>query len=243
MLDLFSLPCTPYLMPGTSAFVSMCSAMRIISEVKAPEVVDAILVRVKSSLECSRPIWSEFSPESKTKYLTEPSTSSPSRPIVAETITAPETMEEHNTMFRVLSSLLSYTGLLSDVYANLSYTHGRLASTVLLALCNPAETEILLQLGELYRFSVWESLLLNKVSSPTKAATPVAATGIDATSSTAVELASKDEISTISAASAHAPNVKSLHDVISSIPVHVTPFLQCQSSRSPPSLADHPSQL
>lgn len=225
MLDLFTLPCTPYAMPGTSAFVSLCSALRIISEVKAPETVDAILVRLKSSLEATKSIWSGFSSEAKTKDLVTICMSLPQsdRCSILTRSLAPETVEEKNRSFRSLSELLTFIALLGDVYSNLSYAHGRVASTVLLALCNPTETEILLNLGDVYRFSVWEALMLNKIQAPARVAET---DGVTVAGSEVKDVL--ETISTVSVASSHAPNVKSLHEIITSLPLHIVPFFQCE---------------
>lgn len=136
-------------------------------------------------------------------------------------VAAPDTLKEHNEQFRSLSGLLTYTALLSDVYANLSYTHGRLASTVLIALAErPADVETLVELGRLFRFGTWEGQLVEKMQSK-----PVI---VDAEKLASAGGAIKDT----AAPNPHAANIKSMFDVVSSIPIHVIPFFQCTYDRS-----------
>ena len=111
--------------------------------------------------------------------------------------------------------MLTYTALLSDVYANLSYTHGRLASTVLLALTEqPATLQTLVDLGRIFRFGTWEGQLLEKMLSKPVAEKLASAGGA---------------IQETKTPSIHAANIKSMFDVVSSIPIHVIPFFQCTS--------------
>ena len=79
ILDLFSLPCAPSLMPGTASFISLCSAFRIISEVKPTEVIGAALKRVKVSMDDAPPLWmNEFTDKAGTLSIIETCESSSS---------------------------------------------------------------------------------------------------------------------------------------------------------------------
>lgn len=60
-------------MPGTASFVSLCSAFRIISEVKPTEVIASVIKRVKATADENSEIWKEFSLESKTLQFIETS--------------------------------------------------------------------------------------------------------------------------------------------------------------------------
>jgi len=73
LLDLFDMPAAPALLPGTGAFVALCSAMRIMSEVKSTEIIAAVLARVKIYLAKTEAIWSGDSVKSQTAYLIDPS--------------------------------------------------------------------------------------------------------------------------------------------------------------------------
>ena len=222
ILDLFSLPCAPSLMPGTASFISLCSAFRIISEVKPTEVIGAALRRVEVSMADAPPLWmDEFTDKAGTLSIVETceSVSSFLRSTADRFVTASDKLDEDNKKFRSLASVLTYVALLSDIYANLSYTHGRLASTVLSALCErPADVDILNDLGKMFRWGTWEGQLLEKMQSK-----PVI---VDAEKLASAGGAIKETM----APSIYAANIKSMFDVVSSIPVHVIPFYQCSYS-------------
>ncbi len=56
--------------------------------------------------------------------------------------------------------------LLSDIYATVGYSQGRASATLIQALNGPEAGDLLLELGDLHRTSLWENIILKTKGSP-----------------------------------------------------------------------------
>ena len=224
LLDLLELPCAPCLNSASAAFASISAIFKLMSEQKAPELAQAIVERLKASLDKTRWLWDTPLGDSKLEGWIKPKA---------------ETVEAENAKFRDVTVLLSYVALLSDLYANLTYAHGKTATAVLAVLATAENVEVLGQVGQLYRSCTWETITLkgklpgaptDLASALTKLAegvppsglalteAPAAAAGPDATSASGPTPAPSSPAKSI--------NFKSVEDVITNIPLNITPFLQ-----------------
>lgn len=234
ILDLFSLPCTPATNPGTQAFTSLAALLRVISEVKATELVTAILKKIRLHLDETSALWSPFSIESRLAPLLTPSTSSFLSPPAAwadsAIRTATETLDVENAKFRGLCSVLTYIALLSDVYGNLSYAHGKVATAILATLAVPEEKETIVQLGALYRTCLWESIVLKKKAPAAVTGTQAKEVGTEGEATPAVAgeagAVATPAATSEGAKSPLAANTKAVDDLLSNIPLTIIPVFQ-----------------
>lgn len=149
-------------------------------------------------------------------------------------LSASESLAEDNKKFRSLSALLTYIALLADIYSNLTYSHGKVATTVLAAISGPRESETLLDLGQLYRVCIWESVLLKQqpASGAISEDNPVAGVAVAGVGPVAPDAPVVDgsvDLLTLAPApgsTPRAPNSKALQDVVCGIPLNILPLLQ-----------------
>lgn len=120
----------------------------------------------------------------------------------------------------------------------MSYAHGKISVSVLQVLARPFQTEVLLELGKVLRFSVWETILLKlEIANKTAlAGAKVSAAEPSPSSQVGQEVAMSDGIKdTAVVAPLRAPvsaeihNLKALSDLVASFGSYLTPLFQCRS--------------
>lgn len=153
-------------------------------------------------------------------------------------------MEEQNQRFRDLTILLSIVALLSDIYGNLTYAHGKASTSVLAVFSTPEEAKTLSQIGQLHRTCLWENILIKKLaptsatlttppgaeSSATPAAAPVAGSS---TGGQAAEPSTEDKPEQSSSGADKekekpSPNRKAVQDLLASFPLNIVPVFLCK---------------
>ncbi|KAK4704493.1 hypothetical protein P7C70_g1715, partial [Phenoliferia sp. Uapishka_3] len=216
LLDIFSLPCAPSLTLHHPAFNATSGLFRLMIEVKANEVVTEVLKQVKVYLDETKPLWSGRAKETRVASLLAPTS---------------QTLADSNKQFRSLSNLLTSLAFLADIYTNLTYSHGKVATTLLSALASPAEAQTLIDIGEVYRFCLTETILIKKSSAPTPVAAPTIP-DVTMSDGTAVITApaAVTEVAVIPPTStpptSQTSNQKAVLDIISQIPTNIVPLLQ-----------------
>lgn len=216
------------------------------SEVKPTEVVTAVLKQVRTYLALTKPLWSSFSIESRLAPLLSPSTYIPlshDHPVVKLTpsFAAEDTLAECNRQFRDFSYLLTYIALLFDIYSNLVYSHGKVATLLLSALATPTESQTLSDLGEVYRVCLWENIILKKTSSTSLVDEDAVPTPFESSSIANNAAPTNPEASTSATAVSgvespvptSSPNSKAVQEVVAMIPQNISPFLQGERIRFP----------
>lgn len=196
----------------------------------------AILKKIRLHLDETSALWSPLSIESRLAPLLTPSTP---RLIYFSldladlaTRTATETLDVENTKFRGLCGVLTYIALLSDVYGNLSYAHGKVATAILATLAVPEEKETIVQLGTLYRTCLWETIVLKKkaptavTGSETKEAGAAGAATPAVVGEPAVGGAGAAATPEGTAATPLAANTKAVDDLLTNIPLTIIPVFQ-----------------
>lgn len=241
VLDLLELPCCPAIMLKNSGYSSIVAIFRIASEIKAPEALAAILKRTDKWLTETRWFW-----DVPTEGVAREST------LGAMVNPSAEDLPAQQARFRALTTLLSHISLLSDVYINLTYVHGKAATAILSVFAPPAplaQQEIVERIGRVYRACQWENVTIRPTSfwtgEASKSATDEAVKAADAQGDAptpavaaarehqqeqAAEKAAVDAIST--PATPDLPNIKLVQDVIQSFTKSTTPLVQCASSAS-----------
>ncbi|SGY62078.1 BQ5605_C007g04651 [Microbotryum silenes-dioicae] len=221
LLDLLDLPSMPSYAPGTGAFSSISAIFRMLSEFKGVEAVSAILKRTKACLEQTEWLTSTYSGDSKLSSMISPTDA---------------TIDAENERFRQLCTLLSHITLLSDTYSSLSYTHGRLATSMLSVLTTPENAIVLKQLSVVLAATQREGWYLQGVlpeaTDPDHAVRqtlhkapivtpPVGQLGTEQASQAVLAT------HTSTALPSNAPNVRALKEVILAVPQSVQVTLQC----------------
>ncbi|SCV71562.1 BQ2448_3150 [Microbotryum intermedium] len=230
LLDLLSLPCMPSYAPGTGAYSSISAIFRMLSEFKGVEAVSAILKRTKVCFEQIEWLTSMYLGDSKLSSMISPTDT---------------TIDAQNGRFRELCILLSHITLLSDTYGSLSYTHGRLATSMLSVLTTPENATVLKQLSVVLAATQREGWYLQGVlpeaTDPdhavrqTLSKAPIVTPTLGETS---IELVSQAAAASIvdpspsstpasTPSSPTAPNVRALKEVILAVPQSVQVTLQC----------------
>jgi hypothetical protein len=160
---------------------------------------------------------------------------------VSETLTvichlAQESYEEQNKLFRNLGHLHTHTALLSELLSGLSYAHGKIPTAVLAVLARPFESTILKDLGEVYRFSMWETIVLKgEMSSSTGtdagASASASKAGEESNSPEVVmsDVTPAEPVASSSSTPTRTSNLKSISDVIVSLPQYIIPLQQGKS--------------
>lgn len=238
--------------PATACFSSISAVFRIMSEVKPTEMAVVIIKEARKYLDKTKWFWETFPEESRLAPFLTPCESSRRRrkSSVADlftSTTAEETLEEQNQRFRDLTILLSLVALLSDIYGNLTYAHGKASTSVLAVFSTPEEATTLSQIGQLHRTCIWENILIKKLtptsatstmppgaegSGPAAASTSGAAaeggpastmdSSVAATTEGAPESTTKDKEPKPS------PNLKSVQDLLASFPLNIMPVFLCE---------------
>ncbi|KPV73687.1 uncharacterized protein RHOBADRAFT_16819 [Rhodotorula graminis WP1] len=235
ILDLLELPCCPAIMLKNSGYSSVVAIFRIASEIKAPEALAAILKRTDKWLDETRWFWDTPSEgvarESTLGVMVNPS---------------PDDLAAQQARFRALTTLLTHISLLSDVYINLTYVHGKAATAILSVFAPPApvvQQELLERIGRVYRACQWENVTIRPTTFWTgeasksatdevvkaadaqgEAPTPAVAAAREHQLEQAADKAAVDAIST--PATPDSPNIKLVQDVIQSFTKSTTPLIQ-----------------
>ncbi|BGP42101.1 E3 ubiquitin-protein ligase tom1 [Rhodotorula kratochvilovae] len=236
VLDLLELPCCPAIMLKNSGYSSIVAIFRIASEIKAAEALTAILKRTDKWLNETRWFW-DVPTEGVARESTLGAMVNPA---------AGEDLAAQQARFRALTTLLSHISLLSDVFVNLTYAHGKAATAILGVFTAPAapeQQEVLERIGRVYRACQWENVTIRPTSFWTgeaskaasdeaakaadvqgEAPTPAVAAAREHQQEQAAEKAAVDAIST--PATPDSPNIKLVQDVIQSFTKSMTPLLQ-----------------
>lgn len=142
-------------------------------------------------------------------------------------LSAVENFEETSKQFRSLTNLLTTLGFLADIYMNLTYSHGKIATTLLTALAAPVEAQTLVDIGEVYRFCLAETILIKK---PRSSAAEPATIETEVTMSDGTATPSAKPVNAVDAPAKspapQTPNQKAVLDVVSQIPTNIVPLLQ-----------------
>jgi E3 ubiquitin-protein ligase HUWE1 len=208
-------------MQKNGGYSSIVAIFRIASEVKAAQAISAILKRIDKWLNETTWFWDKkdgVARESTLGAMVNPST---------------EDIEAQQARFRNLTVLLSHIGLLSDVFINLTYAHGKAATAILTVFTESQHTQILEKIGAVYRACTWENVTIRPTSfwtgDATKTATEqlansaaAAAPAVDAPTPAAAaaqqkqeQAAEKSAVEVISTpATPDSPNIKLIQDVL-----------------------------
>ncbi|GAA5889291.1 hypothetical protein JCM6882_000697 [Rhodosporidiobolus microsporus] len=229
VLDLLDLPYCPAIMQKNGGYSSIVAIFRIATEVKAPEAISSILKRTDKWLKETTWFWDtkDVAHESTLGGMVNPSA---------------EDLEAQAKRFRSLSILLSHIALLSDVFINLTYAHGKAATGILGVFVKPDQAEILEKIGQVYRACTWENVTIRPTSfwtgdatksateqiakdaSAEEAPTPAAAAQQERQQEQAADKAAVEVIST--PATPDSPNIKLVQDVLQSFTKSTLPFMQ-----------------
>ncbi|GAA6048825.1 hypothetical protein JCM3770_003640 [Rhodotorula araucariae] len=235
VLDLLDLPCCPAIMQKNSGYSSIVAIFRIASEIKAAEALTAILQRTDKWLNETRWFW-DVPTEGVARESTLGAMANPSS----------QDLAAQQSRFRALTTLLSHISLLSDVFINLTYAHGKAATTILGVFTAPAppeQQEILERIGRVYRACQWENVTIRPTSfwtgeasqsAANEAAKTAEAQGEAPTAAVAAarehqqeQTAEKAAVEAISTpATPDSPNIKLVQDVIQAFTKSTIPLLQ-----------------
>ncbi|GAA6003447.1 E3 ubiquitin-protein ligase TOM1 [Rhodotorula paludigena] len=235
VLDLLELPCCPAIMVKNSGYSSIVAIFRIASEIKAPESLAAVLGRTNKWLEQTRWFWDV----SRDNVARESTLGAMVNPSAAE-------LAEQQARFRAVTILLSHISLLSDIFINLTYVHGKAATAVLGVFGSQAPREqqdLLEKIGAVYRACQWENVTIRPTSFWTgeasksaaeqaaqkadeqgEAPTPAVAAAREHQQEQAAEKAAVEAIST--PATPDSPNIKLVQDVIQTFTKMTLPLFQ-----------------
>ncbi|GAA6031536.1 hypothetical protein JCM8097_006506 [Rhodosporidiobolus ruineniae] len=231
-LDLLELPYCPAVMQKNGGYSSIVAIFRIASEVKAAEAITAILKRTDKWLAATTWFW-DRSGEDEIKH--ESTLSKMLNPSADE-------FDAQQTRFRNLTVLLSLLSLLSDVFINLTYAHGKAATAIISTFVQPEQAEILERVGRVYRACTWENVTVRPTSfwtgDATKSATEqiakevpeaeapteAAQAAVKQKQEAAAEKAAVEVIST--PATPASPNIKLVQDVLQTFTKASLPLFQ-----------------
>ncbi|GAA5823738.1 hypothetical protein JCM11251_003273 [Rhodosporidiobolus azoricus] len=229
VLDLLELPYCPAIMQKNGGYSSIVAIFRIATEVKAPEAISSILRRIDKWLKETTWFWDmdQVAHESTLGGMVNPSE---------------EALEAQSKRFRSLTILLSHIALLSDVFINLTYAHGKAATAILSSFTKPEHADLLEKIGRVYRACTWENVTIRPTSfwtgDATKSATeqiardapeaeaptPAAAAQQERQQEQAADKAAVEVIST--PATPDSPNIKLVQDVLQSFTKSTLPLMQ-----------------
>lgn len=233
LLDLLDLPCSPAIMLKNGGYSSIVAIFRMSTEVKAPEALAAILTRTEKWLDETRWLWDAPTSEAGDRKSTLAAMAHPSS----------DEFDLQQKRFRDLTILLTHVSLLSDVFTNLSYAHGKSATAILQVFTvKGSQGEILERIGRVYRACLWENVSIRPTSfwtgEASKAATeqlakdapegaaPTAAVAAarERQQEQAAEAAAREVIST--PATPDSPNIKLVQDVVQAFTRMTLPLYQ-----------------
>ncbi|GAA5969495.1 hypothetical protein JCM11641_008133 [Rhodosporidiobolus odoratus] len=232
VLDLLELPYCPAIMQKNGGYSSIVAIFRIATEVNASDALSAILKRTDKYL-------------AETTWFWEPKAEGVARESTLGGMINPsaEALAAQQARFRSLTILLSHIALLSDVFINLTYAHGKSATAIIKVFTTPEQTAILEKIGHVYRACTWENVTIRPTSfwtgDATKSATeqiekevpaqpvvptPSAEARQEQQQEEAKEKAAVEVIST--PATPDSPNIKLVQDVIQSFTKSMLPLFQ-----------------
>ncbi|UZJ54305.1 hypothetical protein CBS101457_003625 [Exobasidium rhododendri] len=152
LLQFYNLPCLSFNFSSTTTADSMVHLLRFISEINPNTVITALLREVKTSLEETKPIWSQTDQVSAMYQLIKPSSE--------------EELASSNKKFRQLIKLNARMQLLSDVAPTFTYSGSKTPTTLLQVLnttpsimAGNRDVATINDLGDFQRAWIWESVL------------------------------------------------------------------------------------
>ena len=155
MLDLYRLPCLVTQFATTDTANHFAEVFRNLAEADLPKVLEGIVSAVKEAmLDIPALEWRDAGVDTaaSTRMLHPGS---------------PDDLEKANTEFRKIVHLNNVLGLLSSLYSTIGFTHGKVATTFLMALGAFDATPFISNLGRLHRASIWQNIWLKAKQSPT----------------------------------------------------------------------------
>ncbi|GAA5993716.1 hypothetical protein JCM10908_001345 [Rhodotorula pacifica] len=123
-LDLLELPCSPAIIFKNGGYSSIVTLLRISSEIKAPEALTTTLGRTDKRLNETKRFRETSADEDGDRKST----------LAAIVHPSADDFEAQQKRFRDLTILLSHVSLLSDVFTDLSYAHGKAATAIISSL-------------------------------------------------------------------------------------------------------------
>jgi E3 ubiquitin-protein ligase HUWE1 len=233
LLDLLELPCSPAIMLKNGGYSSIVALFRISSEIKAAEALTAILGRTDKWLNETKWFWEPTQSDDGDRKST----------LAAMVHPSADEFDTQQKRFRDLTILLSHVSLLSDVFTNLGYAHGKAATAILSVFTvKGPQAEILQRIGQVYRACLWENVTIRPTSfwsgEASKAATeqlakdapegeaptPAVAVARERQQAQAADVAAREVIST--PATPDSPNIKLVQDVVQSFTRMTLPLYQ-----------------
>ena len=155
MLDLYKLPCLVTQFATTETANHFAEVFRNLAEADLPKVLEGIVSAVKEAmLDIPALEWHEVGVDTvaSTRMLHPGS---------------PDDLEKANAEFRKIVHLNNVLGLLSSLYSTIGFTHGKVATTFLMALGAFDGNPFIANLGTLHRASIWQNIWLKAKQSPT----------------------------------------------------------------------------
>jgi E3 ubiquitin-protein ligase HUWE1 len=155
VLDLYKLPCLVTQFATTDTANHFAEVFRNLAEADLPKVLEGIVSAVKEAmLDIPALEWHDVGVDTvaSTRMLHPGS---------------PDDLEKADAEFRKIVHLNNVLGLLSSLYSTIGFTHGKVATTFLMALGAFDGTPFIANLGTLHRASIWQNIWLKAKQSPT----------------------------------------------------------------------------
>ncbi|KAF9976767.1 hypothetical protein BGZ73_007902 [Actinomortierella ambigua] len=150
LMNFFTLSTLPYDFANSPAYYTLCSLLKLLSESNPSSTVTVVMRHVKKTLDAAMPLFCSTSPTSDIeKYLDASGLSD-------------EDTKRGNKILSTLIGLDSLTGLVTEMHAAASMSHGRHAAGVLNAFVSAKGEEVIAALGELHRACLWECVVLRR---------------------------------------------------------------------------------
>ncbi|KZO98855.1 hypothetical protein CALVIDRAFT_495662 [Calocera viscosa TUFC12733] len=143
---LFTLPCLPEDFASSSAAEALVAALRLMAEVNPQTTLVKVHEQVRSSLIDTKDFWSS-APETPKLYS-------------MASVSTQEDLVKANKGFRKFVVLLGRLTFMAEVYASISFSHGRSATTYLQTLASGNDVAFLDDLGALHRCCILENVFL-----------------------------------------------------------------------------------
>ncbi|KZT62066.1 hypothetical protein CALCODRAFT_514427 [Calocera cornea HHB12733] len=143
---LYTLPCLPEDFASSTAAEALVSALRSMAEMNTQATLAKIHEQVRSSLSATKDFW--FSLQETSKLSANASVSSQ------------EDLVKANRDFRQFVILLGRLTFMADVYASISFSHSRSATSHLQTLASGTDVTFLEDLGALHRCCILENVFL-----------------------------------------------------------------------------------
>lgn len=197
LLSFYNLPCLSYNFASTVTADSMVHLLRYISEINPTSVITTLLREVRSSLEETKPLWSQTDQVSALAKLLKPATE--------------QDLADFNAKFRQLIKLNARVQLLSDVAPTFTYSGSKTPTTLLQVLnttpsimAGNRDVATINDLGDFQRAWTWETILFKAATHAFSKAIPLPE---------ATKVADTEQAATDSPLSAPLFGVQNDHDV------------------------------